>query len=130
MKLIIAGSRNQRSLEQLEAAMKLNGYDPTNVDVVISGCARGADRLGEAWAKRHGVNVAQFPADWNGIHGKNAGFVRNEKMAEYGDELLAMWDGKSPGTKHMIDTMNRLCKPVKVFYLRSDPAWVKTRHKV
>lgn len=120
MKLIIAGSRTCRSLDQLEAAMKLNGYSPSNVDVVISGMARGADRLGESWAKRHGVNLAQFPADWNGPHGKGAGFVRNEKMAEYGDELLALWDGKSKGTKHMIEEMSRRCKVVKVFYLRID----------
>jgi hypothetical protein len=35
-------------------------------------------------------------------------------MAVYGDELLAFWDGRSPGTKHMIDTMTGLEKPVHV----------------
>lgn len=65
--------------------------------------ARGADRLGEKYAKEHGYKVLYFPADWD-IDGKSAGFIRNVKMAENADALVAFWDGKSVGTKHMIET--------------------------
>ena len=65
--------------------------------------ARGADRLGERYAKERGYKVIYFPADWD-IDGRSAGFKRNVKMAEYADALVAFWDGKSSGTKHMIET--------------------------
>jgi hypothetical protein len=74
----------------------------------ISGTARGADSLGEKFANECGYKVVRFPADWDGL-GKRAGYVRNAEMAKYASEednfgvLIAFWDGKSKGTKHMID---------------------------
>lgn len=75
---------------------------------IVSGVARGADRLGEQYAKIAGYEVSRFPADWDGL-GKRAGYVRNAEMAKYAmadgnyGVLIAFWDGKSKGTKHMID---------------------------
>ena len=75
---------------------------------IVSGAARGADQLGEQYAKLVGYEVSKFPADWDGL-GKRAGYVRNDEMAKYAMEnsnygvLIAFWDGKSKGTKHMID---------------------------
>ena len=85
--------------------------------IVISGCARGADSLGELYAKTKGYATGKMeerhPADWN-KNGKSAGYIRNEQMAEVADALVAFWDGKSRGTANMIDNMNRLRKPVRV----------------
>lgn len=75
----------------------------SSVPTIVSGGARGADKLGEVYAKDNGYNLRIFPADWN-THGYKAGFLRNEEMAEYADALAAFWDGKSRGTKHMIST--------------------------
>lgn len=72
---------------------------------IVSGAARGADALGERFAREHGVNLISKPADWN-QYGKRAGFLRNEQMAHISNGLLAFWDGESKGTKHMIDTAN------------------------
>lgn len=69
---------------------------------IVCGMARGADRLGERYAKEHGYQVIYFPADWD-LDGKSAGFKRNVRMAEYADALVAFWDGESKGTKHMIE---------------------------
>lgn len=44
-----------------------------------------------------------------------AGYQRNERMAVYADALVAFWDGKSKGTKHMIELMEELGKPVVIF---------------
>ena len=44
----------------------------------------------------------RFPADWD-KYGKAAGYKRNGEMARNADALIAFWDGKSRGTKHMID---------------------------
>lgn len=75
---------------------------------IISGRARGANRIGEYLGEKFGLEVIGFPADWDGL-GKRAGYVRNAEMAKYAMEdgncgvLIAFWDGKSKGTKHMID---------------------------
>ena len=75
---------------------------------IVSGAARGADRLGEQYAKVTGYEVSKFPADWDRLV-KRAGYVRNAEMAKFAAAdknygvLVAFWDGKSRGTKHMID---------------------------
>ena len=45
-------------------------------------------------------------ADWE-KHGKSAGYKRNQEMANVSTHLIAFWDGKSRGTKHMIDIAKR-----------------------
>lgn len=74
--------------------------------VIISGYASGADALGERYAQERGSLLETFPADWK-VHGKAAGPIRNTKMAEVADALIAFWDGKSRGTKNMIDTATK-----------------------
>lgn len=64
--------------------------------------AKGVDTLGEQWANINSVAVKRFPADWN-KYGRGAGPVRNRQMSEYGDALIAIWDGKSRGTENMIE---------------------------
>lgn len=116
MKLIIAGSRDINlggigELYEIIRGMDLRGVrTPTEV---VSGHSGNVDMLGEAWAKNQGTPVKLFPADWN-KHGKSAGPLRNRQMAEYGDALVAVWDGTSKGTKNMIDEMTKLGKPVHV----------------
>ena len=83
---------------------------------VVSGCASGADTLGEQWAEAHYHKIKKFPADWEGL-GKAAGHIRNDEMANYAGALVAFWDGKSPGTKSMIDKAIRRGLYVKVFYV-------------
>lgn len=103
MKTIIAGSRHVESYTAIEMAVWLarqrKGIRPSEV---VSGCQRGADKLGEAWAARNGLPVKRFPADWDSF-GPGAGPIRNEAMAKYGDALIAIWDGISQGTRDMID---------------------------
>lgn len=83
------------------------------IDRIVSGCAAGPDSDAIEWAEMNEVPVDRFPADWDS-YGKSAGFIRNAEMATIGDILLAFWDGKSKGTKHMIDCMSRKRKQVYV----------------
>ena len=99
MRTIIAGSRTANNYQALVDALAAAPFTPT---VVISGMARGADRLGELYAFSQGLPLEKFPADWD-KHGKNAGYVRNIAMAEVAECLITLWDSKSRGTKHMID---------------------------
>lgn len=111
-KLIIAGSRRIDRIPALRSmgAWALRNPRPTEI---VSGTARGVDKYGEEFAQISKIPVVRFPADWD-KYGKRAGYLRNEQMAEYADELLALWDGESRGTKHMIDIMRKKDKPVFV----------------
>jgi hypothetical protein len=101
MKVIIAGSRDFDDYELLRKYCDHVLQNQTEIEIV-SGTARGADQLGERYAKERGYPVKQFPADWD-KHGRSAGYIRNEKMAKYGDALIAFWNGNSKGTEHMIN---------------------------
>lgn len=114
-KVIIAGSRgfsNYRLLKE-QCNKYLREKRKTCNIVVVSGHARGADTLGEKYAKEEGFDLEIYPAQWD-KYGKSAGFRRNEQMGNIADALIAFWDGKSHGTKHMIDIMNEKNLQVKV----------------
>ena len=123
-KVIIASSRGFSNYKLLKE--KCNEYlrekrKEYNI-IIISGGARGADTLGEKYAQDEGFSLEVFPANWNKF-GKSAGFIRNEQMAEIADALIAFWDGKSHGTKHMIEIMENKKLLVRVVnYETSDKA--------
>ena len=111
-KLIIAGGREFSDFDLLTE--KLNHYTSKLDDIeIVSGTARGADKLGEDYAKLKNLKIATFPADWD-KYGKGAGYRRNTEMAEYADSLIAFWDGKSRGTMHMINIARKKGLQVKV----------------
>ena len=102
MVVIIAGSRWIKDPRFVEEAIKASGW---NITEVVSGTAKGTDTHGENWARANGIPVTRFRPNWN-EYGQRAGLVRNEEMAKYakskGGGLIAVFDGKSKGTKHMI----------------------------
>jgi len=98
MKTIIAGGRTLVDPSLVEGAMATCPWTPTEI---VSGGASGVDGLGEAWATSNNIPIQRFPAQWK-KHGRAAGPIRNREMAEYAEALVAIWDGKSKGTKSMI----------------------------
>ena len=126
MKLIIAGCRNvswdyfftlrKESIQYIvDCATKSGDWGI----IIVSGEATGIDTLGKSFAYENGFHVESFPANWN-KYGKRAGFIRNKQMGDYATHLIAFWDGKSRGTKNMIDYMKSLNKPVKVILLKEE----------
>jgi len=101
MKVIIAGGRDFKDYNKLKDSCDKILINQNNIEIV-SGTANGADILGERYAQEKGYEVKKFPAKWD-EYGKKAGYMRNQEMGEYADGLIAFWDGKSKGTKHMID---------------------------
>lgn len=106
MKLIVAGSRGIVDYDLVVQAIKAFEKEFGKVTQIISGGAKGADRLGEKYANEHSLTLVKFLADWN-KYGKRAGYLRNEEMAKNADACLCIWDGESKGTKHMIDIAER-----------------------
>ncbi len=117
MKLIVAGSRNWTDRNWLFKELdRLHKTLP--ITEVVSGCAKGADFLGELWAGARGVPLKRFPAKWrrgDGVIDKAAGFKRNAQMAEYGEALAAFMRGETKGTRHMILTATKQRLPVFLF---------------
>lgn len=109
---IIAGSREGPTLDDIDEAAYECKWD---ISRVVSGCARGADQLGEQWAASKGISVDRFPAGWD-RYGKSAGYRRNIEMADHAQALIAIWNG-SPGTKHMIDIARQ--KGLRVYVAKS-----------
>jgi hypothetical protein len=110
LKTIIAGSRGVTNYNLVKSFL-----DTTDLKIteVVSGGARGADKLGEQWAYEKGLPIMCFPAQWD-TYGKAAGYIRNREMAQYADALIAFWDGKSKGTKNMIDEAKKQGLIIKV----------------
>lgn len=79
--------------------------------VIVCGMATGADTLGRNYAISNGLEVLEFPANWN-RYGKSAGYIRNKEMGNIADSAIVFWDGRSKGSKLMIDIMHELKKPV------------------
>lgn len=116
-KVIIAGGRNFCDYERLKKvcdSLLANRFKEGVT--IISGTARGADSLGEQYARQRGLELIQMPAEWE-KYGKSAGYRRNEEMAKEagpGGGLIAFWDGSSRGTKHMIETAQKHGLAVRV----------------
>lgn len=109
IRLLIAGSRifddyDSLEIECKELLLSLNAIKPSDI-CVISGTAKGADKLGERFAKKYGFHIERFPANWD-LYGKSAGHIRNRQMAFVANHALIFWDGQSKGTGGMIE----LCK--------------------
>lgn len=101
-KLIVAGSRNFNDYAFLKQKLEYLLQNVKDEIEIVSGRAKGADLLGELFAKEKGYKIKEFPADWN-KHGKSAGPIRNGEMARYSDACVVFWKNRSRGSENMID---------------------------
>ena len=114
MKIIIAGSRNFNNYNLLKTKCNFFLKNLNHVEI-INGMANGADKLGLQYASENNLTVTEFPADWKKF-GKKAAYIRNRQMAVYADSLIAFWDGKSRGSKMMIELAEQYNLKVRVVY--------------
>lgn len=120
VKMAIVGSRTFNDYDLLKAKIEEIVKDNPEIFVgkklqIVSGGARGADALGERYAKENGYKTIIFKADWN-KYGKSAGFRRNVDIIKTCDACIAFWDGESHGTKHDIDLCGQYNKPCFICY--------------
>lgn len=106
MKVAIVGSRTLN-------IKNLGDYLPEGCDEIVSGGAKGIDTDAEKYATEHGLKLTVFLPDYAKF-GRGAPLKRNVQIAEYADEAIAFWDGKSRGTKYTIDTFTKLSKKVTI----------------
>ena len=106
MKLAVIGSRNLKSIF-------IDEYIPKEVSEIVSGGALGIDTLAKEFAQRKGILLTEFLPKYN-LYGRAAPIRRNEEIANYADEAIAFWDGKSKGTEYVIKYAEKINKECKV----------------
>jgi hypothetical protein len=114
MKVIVAGSRG---IHNEEMVIELLNKSPYKITEIVSGHAVGIDQIGEMWARSKGIQISLFTPHYDISNPRYAPLLRNIDMAHYADALIAIWDGESKGTQHMIDQMAKNGKPYHVYNL-------------
>ncbi|MDE6520236.1 MAG: DUF2493 domain-containing protein [Ruminococcus sp.] len=106
MKVAIVGSRdlNITNLEE---------YMPENVSEIVSGGAKGVDSNAKEYALKNNIPLTEFFPDYRRF-GRSAPLKRNLQIIQYADIVIAFWDGKSHGTKYVIDNCQKANIPVKL----------------
>ena len=117
-KVIIAGGRDfddyKYMSSELTELFENSTYFKGITIKIISGMAKGADSLAIRYADEHKLTKILFPANWE-AYPRIAGFLRNNDMLSIATHLIAFWDGKSSGTKHMIDITQKKGIPTWIF---------------
>jgi hypothetical protein len=115
VKVIIVGSRNYGDFGILIKVIN-KAYDEEKIsitEIVSGGASSGSDKFSEQFAKEANIPITVMKANW-GMYSRSAGILRNVAMANSGaDALICLWDGLSPGSKHMIDIAKK--KGLKLF---------------
>ena len=106
MKVAIIGSRSL-------IVKEMGQYLPKDISEIVSGGAKGIDRCAEIYAQKAAIKVTVFVPEYN-KYGRAAPLKRNLKIIDYADEVVAFWDGKSRGTRYVIENCKKLGKKVTV----------------
>lgn len=109
MKVAVIGSRGL-------SASDLGRYLPENTTEIVSGGAKGVDTSAREYALSHGIKLTEFLPEYT-KYGRSAPLKRNITIIEYSDIVLAFWDGKSRGTKFVIDNCRKLGVEVRVYVI-------------
>lgn len=109
MKVAVIGSRGL-------SVTDLGRYLPKNTTEIVSGGAKGVDTSAREYALSHGIKLTEFLPEYT-KYGRSAPLKRNITIIEYSDIVLAFWDGKSRGTKFVIDNCRKLGVEVRVYII-------------
>ncbi len=114
-RIVVAGCRNYTNYNEAKEYIDfcIQKIRKENDLIFLSGCCQGADSLGEKYATENNYKIEYYPAEWE-KYGKSAGPKRNKLMAENCDYIICFWDGKSRGTKSMINYARKFNKPLKI----------------
>lgn len=129
--ICVAGSRSFHDVVLFDIFVRIFvSWAGSQKYAFISGAAaRGADRMIIDWAEANNVPCFQFPAQWS-KYGNAAGMIRNAEMRKKLTHLLVFWDGKSKGTKEMIEqTQKKKGVHVSLFRVEPDADWVEPESK-
>lgn len=119
VKIAIGGSREYADYDEFRLKIDefLKDYNKKKL-TIISGGARGTDSLAERYARENGINLKIHYANWE-MYGRAAGPIRNEIMVKEADIVIAFFNGKSKGTKSLIELAKKHEKPLFIKKIKS-----------
>lgn len=106
MKVAVVGSRTV-------TVRDLGRYLPQNTTEIISGGAAGVDTCAREYAMAYGIKLTEILPDYRRFR-RGAPLKRNLAIIEQADLVLAFWDGRSKGTRYVIDNCKKKGVPVRV----------------
>lgn len=119
VRVIIAGSREFNNYKLLEENCNRILFEELELEIeditIISGKAKGADELGEYYAKEYGIKIKIYKAEWD-KYKRVAGMLRNEEMAKNADYVI-LFDLGTKGTKNMLEQAIKYKLPYRHFKL-------------
>lgn len=110
MKTAIIGSRGIDNID-------LSKYILPKTNEIVSGGAKGIDALAREYAQKHQIKLTEFLPKYK-IYGRGAPLRRNIEIIEYADIVLAFWDGKSHGTKYVIENCKKRDIPIIIHLIK------------
>lgn len=111
MKIAIIGSRELGNVNFFATMEKLVSTMNDKPDEVISGGAAGYDTMAAIWAKEKGLKLTEYKPDYK-KNGRAATFIRNRRIVDDSDAVIAFWNGISRGTKYTIDYAEKKNKQI------------------
>ena len=108
MKIAVVGSKGLKVND-------LGRYLPSGVTEIVSGGARGIDTCAREYAEKNRIKLTEFLPQYE-KYGRSAPLKRNLQIIDYADLVLAFWDGKSKGTKYVIEQCKKQNKEIKIFF--------------
>lgn len=106
MKIAIVGSRGLYIHD-------FKKYLPDDITEIISGGAKGIDTCAKRYALKYGIRFIEILPDY-AKYGKSAPLKRNDIIIEMADAVLAIWDGRSAGTKYVINKCRKTNKSITI----------------
>ncbi len=107
MKVAVIGSRGITQID-------LSPLIPEETDEIVSGGACGVDFLAKEYAQSHGLKYTEFLPEYK-LYGRAAPIIRNKLIAAYADQVVAVWDGESRGTRFVIHFCRKIGTPCKTY---------------
>lgn len=112
MKVAVIGSRHMQVAD-------LTPFLPPETDEIVSGGARGIDTCARKHAQQKGLKLTEFLPEYE-KYAKGAPLKRNDLIVDYADLVVAFWDGKSRGTKYVIERCKKVGKEIKIYIQKSE----------
>lgn len=109
MRVAVIGSREIGSFDTDD----LIKHIPLNTTELVSGGAAGIDAMAEEAAHRLGLPITVFRPDYE-TNGRLAPLIRNSRIVDYADLVLAFWDGRSRGTAYTLRVCVEHGKPFRI----------------
>lgn len=103
MKVAVVGSRTITNYDTVEMVLNTAPEHWMDSPTFISGGADGVDTLAERYAARNDISIEVIEPDWDDWSNGNPAIARNTEIVQKSDVVIAVWDGKSNGTRDSID---------------------------